>query len=140
MLLLNRCQWILCYCFRNINNRALYWDYKNKDCWRIYYFIVNSLLVNIVLVRPALWKNCKALQWRSFSFLSLSYLYSSLSHSLSSVTSYNQMCLTVLVAAWSAQGASLVYDQNVPLTHERIKRKAGKGDRSPPRFTALFCM
>ena len=25
-------------------------------------FIVNSLLVNIVLVRPALWKNCKALQ------------------------------------------------------------------------------
>lgn len=76
----------------------------------------------------------------SFSFLSLSYLYSILSHSLSSVTGYNQMYLTVLVAAWSAQGASLVCDQHVPLTHERIKRKAGKGDRSPPPFTALFCM
>ena len=48
------------------------------------------------------------------------------------------MCLTVLVAAWSAQGASLVCDQHVPLTHERVKRKAGKGDRSPPPFTALF--
>ena len=50
------------------------------------------------------------------------------------------MWLTVLVAAWSAQGASLVCDQHFPLTYERIKRKAGKGDRSPPPFTALFYM
>ena len=56
------------------------------------------------------------------------------------LTSYNQMRLTVLVAAWSVQGASLVCDQHFSLTHERIKRKAGKGDRSPPPFTALFYM
>ena len=54
------------------------------------------------------------------------------------LTGYNQMCLTVLVAAWAAQGASLVCDQPFPLAHQRIKRKAGKGDPSPPPFASLL--
>lgn len=75
------------------------------------------------------------------SLLFLSAIYTPFFHTVYvQLTGYNQMWLTVLVAAWSAQGASLVCDQHFPLTHERIKRKAGKGDRSPPPFTALFYM